>query len=116
MDIVFVKHGTSKEYCFYVPKELVTYVKKGIPVLVETKGGLDMGETTTDVVSGDGAVDIAMRNGAYFPLKPIISVVNDNVKEYIENRYLNYIRGKLYTRIPVLIDNEILAASGQLPF
>ena len=68
------------------------------------------------MVSGDGAVDIAVRNGAYFPLKPVVSVVNDNIKEYIENRYLDYIRGKLYTRIPVLIDNEILAASGQLPF
>jgi hypothetical protein len=102
MNIVFVKHGCSKEYCFSVPDELVPYVKKNMTVLVKTQRGLDTGTTTTDVISGDGAVDVATRNGAYFPLKPVISFINEKLFETIRNEIANRLKGMdfYYNELP----------------
>lgn len=73
MNIVIVKHNNSpKEFAFYVPDELVPYVKKGQGVLCQTMHGLAYATTTTGVISGDGAYDVAIANGAYIPLKPIV--------------------------------------------
>lgn len=74
MNIVLVKHSESpKQYAFYVPDELIPFVKKGQGVLCQTMRGLAYGETTTGVISGDGAKDIAIAHGAYIPLKPIVA-------------------------------------------
>lgn len=74
MNIVMVKHNNSpKEFAFYVPDELVPYVKKGQGVLCQTMHGLAYGTTMTGVISGDGAYDVAIANGAYIPLKPIVA-------------------------------------------
>lgn len=73
MNIVFVKHSNSpKEFAFYVPDELIPFVKKGQGVLCSTMYGLAYATTTTGVISGDGAYDVAIANGAYIPLKPIV--------------------------------------------
>lgn len=74
MNIVFVKHGTSREFAFRVPDEMATYIKKDQGVLCDTIRGLDYGTTTTGVINGDGALDIAIKNGAYLPLKSIIGI------------------------------------------
>lgn len=73
MNIVLVKHGDSKQYAFYVPDELIPFVKKDQGVLCQTMRGLAYGTTTTGVITGDGAKDIAIANGAYIPLKPIVA-------------------------------------------
>ena len=74
MNIVLVKHNNNpKEFAFYVPEELLPYVKKGSGVLCKTTHGLTYGTATTGVITGDGAKDIAIANGAYIPLKPIVA-------------------------------------------
>ena len=73
MNIVLVKHNNNpKEFAFYVPEELLPYVKKGSGVLCKTTHGLAYGTATTGVISGDGARDVALAHGAHIPLKPIV--------------------------------------------
>ena len=55
-------HGNSH---FYVPENWPLTSKKGQGVLCEAMRGLDYGTTTTGVINGDGALDVALRNGAY---------------------------------------------------
>lgn len=75
MNIVLVKHNNNpKEFAFYVPEELLPYVKKGSGVLCKTTHGLAYGTATTGVISGDGARDVALAHGAYIPLKPIVGI------------------------------------------
>lgn len=85
MNIIFVKHGTSREFAFRVPNELAPYIKKGQGVLCNTMRGLDYGTTTTGVISGDGALDIALKNGAYLPLKPIVGFEHDILRNAVIN-------------------------------
>ena len=74
MNIVLVKHNDQpKQFAFYVPDELIPFVKKDQGVLCQTMRGLAYGTTTTGVITGDGAKDIAIANGAYIPLKPIVA-------------------------------------------
>ena len=74
MNIVLVKHNDHpKQFAFYVPDELIPFVKKDQGVLCQTMRGLAYGTTTTGVITGDGAKDIAIANGAYIPLKPIVA-------------------------------------------
>lgn len=74
MNIVLVKHNDQpKQFAFYVPDELISFVKKDQGVLCQTMRGLAYGTTTTGVITGDGAKDIAIANGAYIPLKPIVA-------------------------------------------
>lgn len=74
MNIVMVRHNNQpKEFAFYVPDELVPHIKRGQGVLCQTMRGLAYGTTTTGVISGDGAYDVAIANGAYFPMRPIVS-------------------------------------------
>ena len=72
MNNVLVKHNDSKPFAFYVPDEMLGLIKKGQGVLCKTIRGLTYGETITGVISGDGAMDIALSHGAYIPLKPIV--------------------------------------------
>ena len=75
MNIVLVKHNNNpKEFAFYVPEELLPYVKKGSGVLCKTTHGLAYGTATTGVISGDGARDVALAHGAHIPLKPIVGI------------------------------------------
>lgn len=73
MNIVLVQHKKgSRVYAFSVSDELAPYVKKGQGVLCETMRGIQYGTTFSGLISGDGALDVAVDYGAYFPLKPII--------------------------------------------
>ena len=77
MNIIFAKHAThQKRFAFIVPNELVPHIKKDMDVLVETKKGLQMARTVTGIFTGDGAMDVATQNGAYMPLKPVVSIVS----------------------------------------
>lgn len=107
MNVVFVRHGNSKEYCFEVPENLVQYIKKDTVVLVETFRGLDVGTITTGVISGDGARDIAEKNGAYFPLKSVISFLDDRLREVVKNEIIGTLNGTYCKPYPV---------STELPF
>lgn len=104
MNVVFVKHGCSKEYCFEVPDRLVPYIQKGTTVLVETMRGLDTGTTTTGVITGDGARDIAENNGAYFPLKPVISFLDDRFRAIVKNEIIGTLNGTYCKPYPVSTD------------
>lgn len=74
MNIIMVRHNNQpKEFAFYVPDELVPHIKRGQGVLCQTMRGLAYGKTTTGVISGDGARDVAIAHGAYFPMRPIVS-------------------------------------------
>lgn len=82
MNIVLVKHNNNpKEFAFYVPEELLPYVKKGSGVLCKTTHGLTYGTATTGVISGDGACDVALAHGAYIPLKPIVGIDHPELAE-----------------------------------
>lgn len=82
MNIVLVKHNNNpKEFAFYVPEELLPYIKKGSGVLCKTTHGLTYGTTTTGVISGDGARDVALAHGAYIPLKPIVGIDHPELTE-----------------------------------
>lgn len=94
LNVVFVKHGGSKEYCFEVPNDLVPYIKSGTTVLVNTKRGLDVGEATTGVISGPGARDVAKKNGAYFPLAKVISFLSDEFRKVCRNEIVQTIQGE----------------------
>lgn len=86
MNIIFAKHDDKgKEFCFELTDEQVKYVKKGNLLLVKTCRGNVAATATTDVISGSGAKDVADKSGAYFPLKKVISFIDDNLKEYIYN-------------------------------
>ena len=82
MNIVLVKHNNNpKEFAFYVPEELLPYVKKGSGVLCKTTHGLAYGTATTGVISGDGARDVALAHGAYIPIKPIVGIDHPELAE-----------------------------------
>jgi hypothetical protein len=77
MDIIFAKHHRNefKEYCFEVPVEIKKQLKKDMMIFVNTKYGKQVAYTTTRVISGSGAVDVATKNGATYPLQRVISFV-----------------------------------------
>lgn len=88
MNIVFVNHGENKKmYAFEVPDFLVSRIKKGMYVLVETRKGPRVALAVTGVISGKGALDIAQMNGARFPLAPATSAITPEVIGYIEKKF-----------------------------
>lgn len=92
MNIVFAKHGNSKPFCFSVPDCMVQYIQKDMDVYVDTMHGPTMAKTTTGVISGAGAEDIAVQSGAYIPLKPVLSFLNLDMKHYVQNEIIQSIR------------------------
>lgn len=84
MNIIFCKHpNKSHQFAFTVPDNLVPYITKDMDVLVETKKGLQMARTVTGIFSGDGAMDVAKQNGAYEPIKPVVSIMSKEVIDVI---------------------------------
>lgn len=83
MNIIFAKHDNEKECCFEVMKQHIRYIRKGDFLLVEINGNTEVVKATTNVISGLGAKDIAEKSGAYFPLRRVISFVDDNIKKYM---------------------------------
>lgn len=92
MNIVFVIHGENKKmYAFEVPDFLVSRIKKGMHVLVETRKCPRVALAVTGVISGEGALDIAKMNGARIPLAPVVSVITPEVVSYIEKKFADAI-------------------------
>jgi myo-inositol-hexaphosphate 3-phosphohydrolase len=80
MKIVMVKHtDDGKEFAFYVPSELAPFIRKGQGVLCSTRHGLAYGTTTTGIIRGDGAKDVAVAHGAYFPMRPIVAFEHEEL-------------------------------------
>ena len=96
MNIVFAKHGMiGPAYCFEVPDQMVKHIKVGTELYVDTMQGASMATATTGVVTGDGAEDVARQNGAYFPLKQVLSFLNKDMIRYVENSLMRRIRDVL---------------------
>lgn len=92
MNIIFAKHDCcEKDFCFEVPSEMVKYISKGDILFVDTVRGHDIATAVSGVISGDGAIDIALKSGAYEPIKKVISFVNKQMGQYIANRTSNQI-------------------------
>lgn len=84
MNIIFGKHdGCNKDFIWEVPDNMTLHISKGDLLLVDTHRGADIATATTNVISGVGATDVAEMNGAYFPLKGVISFVNQKMADVI---------------------------------
>lgn len=83
MNIIFARHGTAAEYAFSVPDSMAKRIKQGDILWVDTMYGEQVAVATTGVISGDGAKDIALRHGAYEPLKSVISYANAEMQKWI---------------------------------
>lgn len=107
MNVIYGKHdGCSKEFVWEVPGEMKDYILKGDLLLVDTARGIDVVTATTGVISGDGARDVAEKNGAYFPLKRVISFVDSNLKVVLIEKYkramIEHVAGFNYDEEPAL--------------
>lgn len=81
---VFVKHENStKEYLFAVPDDLYN-IKKGDILLVDTIKGEEIAIATSTIIEGENLDEIALKFGAYLPLKKVKAVLNQRLKEYVE--------------------------------
>jgi hypothetical protein len=97
MNIIFAKHdGSPKTYAFEVPDCMTAYVHKGMDILVDTLHGPAMATTTTGVISGEGALDVALQSGAYEPIKPVLSFMNDMMRRHVEMHALMDIQRTLF--------------------
>lgn len=83
MNIIFAKHYAAKAFAFEVPEHLAGRLKKGDILLVNTNRGDELATATTGVIGGEGAMDIAKANGAYEPLKSVISYLSPEMEKYI---------------------------------
>lgn len=87
MNVIFAKHDCcEKEYCWEVPDEFKDYIVKGDFLLVNTIKGIDIATASTGIITGNGAIDVAEKSGAYFPLRKVISFVGAPMKNYICNK------------------------------
>lgn len=75
--IVGVRHmGSTKDYYFEVPCELVDSLQLGDSVLCETANGTSYSTVTVLPFTGSGAMTMAKKHGASEPLKKIIRKVS----------------------------------------
>ncbi len=112
MNIVFVKHDTAAEFAFKVPDEMAEYIHKGQTVFVKTMRGLCEATTTTNVISGDGAIDIAMKNGAYQPLKPVVGFIPESYRQKADEA----IRQEAMVECRLRVDEAFKELFKELPF
>lgn len=96
---VLAKHkGSNKEYVFSVPDGIE--IKKGDWLLVNTKCGETAATATSEVFSGGGAGDVAVRGfGARLPLEPVLQVCGRKLCEFIKVEALEEIRRTLMREI-----------------
>lgn len=92
---VFAKHENSnKEYLFAVPNDLYN-IKKGDILLVDTIKGEEIAIATSTIIEGENLDEIALKFGAYLPLKKVKSVLNQRLKEYVERKEREHILLKI---------------------
>lgn len=103
--IIFAKHpNLNKEYVFAVPYYMD--VRKGNTLLVETSKGAQVAIATSDIIECENADEIAVRYGAYLPLKPVINCVNDQL--------VNFIKSQAKLEIKKAVDEAFL--KDEMPF
>lgn len=103
---VFAKHeNSSKEYLFAVPNDLYN-IKKGDVLLVDTKNGEEIAIATSTIIEGENLDEIALKFGAYLPLKKVKAVLNQRLKEYVERN----------ERKRILLQIKELFINSELPF
>ena len=79
---VFAKHdGCNKEFVFAVPPWMS--VHKGDVLLVETKDGRAIATATSNIIEGEDVEQVALRFGAYLPLKKVLQVCGPELQKYI---------------------------------
>ncbi|MGN0452126.1 MAG: hypothetical protein ACI4FN_08470 [Acutalibacteraceae bacterium] len=92
---VFAKHENStKEYLFAVPDDLYN-IKKGDILLVDTIKGEEIAIATNTIIEGENLDEIALKFGAYLPLKKVKAVLNQRLKEYAERQERESILSKI---------------------
>lgn len=92
---VFAKHENStKEYLFAVPADLYN-IKKGDILLVDTIKGEEIAIATSTIIEGENLDEIALKFGAYLPLKKVKAVLNQRLKEYAERQERESILSKI---------------------
>lgn len=118
MDIVFAKHNKSdyKEYCFEVPVEIKKQLKKDMMIFVGTRFGKQIAYTTTRVVSGAGAIDVAIKNGANTPLQRVISFVPLECEKMIEEQVKNNLVREFETALHKVAYNDDPILDPDIPF
>ena len=83
---VFAKHENStKEYLFAVPYDFYN-IKKGDILLVDTIKGEEIAIATSTIIEGENLDEIALKFGAYLPLKEVKAVLNQRLREYVERK------------------------------
>ena len=103
---VFAKHeNSSKEYLFAVPNDLYN-INKGDVLLVDTKNGEEIAIATSTIIEGENLDEIALKFGAYLPLKKVKAVLNQRLKEYVERN----------ERKRILLQIKELFINSELPF
>lgn len=103
---VFAKHeNLSKEYLFAVPNDLYN-INKGDILLVDTKKGEEIAIATSTIIEGENLDEIALKFGAYLPLKKVKAVLNQRLKEYAERN----------ERERILLQIKELFINSELPF
>lgn len=103
---VFAKHeNLSREYLFAVPNDLYN-INKGDILLVDTKKGEEIAIATSTIIEGENLDEIALKFGAYLPLKKVKAVLNQRLKEYVERN----------ERERILLQIKELFINSELPF
>lgn len=86
MRLIFAKHdGKEKEFIFRIPDGAVA--NKGDMLWVETMRGNDIAIASSDVFIADE--DVAVRYGAYLPIKSALGIISKEFYSAVAKRVLN---------------------------
>lgn len=88
--LVFAKHDCcNKEFLFAVPFDME--VRKGDVLLVDTMHGLTVATATSEMFEGRNIDEVALKFGAYLPLKEVKQVAGRQIQEYLRRKTLSNI-------------------------
>lgn len=91
--LVFAKHDCcDKEFLFAVPYYME--VRKGDILLVDTSKGLTIATATSEMFEGLDIDEVAVKFGAYLPLKEVKQVAGKMLQTYIARKERNRIIDK----------------------
>lgn len=95
--LVFAKHdGCKKEFIFAVPYYLE--VRKGDILLVNTSKGVTIATATSEMFEGQDIDELAVKFGAYLPLKEVKQVAGKMLQTYIARKERSEIINKIQSR------------------
>lgn len=88
--LVFAKHDCcNKEFLFAVPFDME--VQKGDVLLVDTMHGLTVATATSEMFEGRNIDEVALKFGAYLPLKEVKQVAGRQIQEYLRRKTIGNI-------------------------